>query len=275
MQNSLAVCGSADQPTLPHTKAGRDEGQMGCFVFTQIQIHFLWRFCKRNAKSPHFHSKFLPLNQTGKQELGRMETVSIRPKIDPKWSFFSVGGMVSGSSLLVPLWVCVSSLLLPVDGARSRVSAVAKHLQGLPVPPHLHHVSNQQHRSLVGNQRSYLTCSLYQLGRQNSILVLRCPVLRCASVCGVLLLCLCIFALPDSLTTLWRLKVLISKLLLLDSQHPNLNRWRLFRFFLWPGQPFCNTSIIYFFLVGVRGGFQSLTNNSFTPLKPVPLVSRC
>ena len=73
--------------------------------------------------------------------------------------------LFSGSSLLALFWFCVGSLLPPVDGAGSRVSAFAAHLRGVPDRSHLHHVSNQQHQSLVGNQRRInLSCRLWKPG---------------------------------------------------------------------------------------------------------------
>ena len=131
------------------------------------------------------------------------------------------------------LYLRVASLLLPVDGAGSRFSAVAAHPRGVPEPSHLHHVSNQQHQSLVGNQRGYLGCRLgedwlpeyFALGLSFALtlsalslgyfyvcvcsvyLMLFLPSL----VCLRFLQCVSVyFALPDSLPTSWRLKVLFS-----------------------------------------------------------------
>lgn len=60
---------------------------------------------------------------------------------------------LSGSSVLTLLCVCVASLNRPVDGASSRVLALAV----APHPPWLRHGSYQPHRSLVGNRGGSLS----------------------------------------------------------------------------------------------------------------------
>lgn len=68
-----------------------------------------------------------------------------------------------------PVWqgpaCCGVSLLPPVDGAGSWVSAVDTHLQSIPVAPHLYHVSNQQHQTLIGSE---LSCRLWKVARMSA-----------------------------------------------------------------------------------------------------------
>ena len=124
-----------------------------------------------------------------------------------------------------------------VDGAGSRVSAVVAHLHAVPGPPHLHHVSNQQHQSLVGNQCSYLSCRLVVRTFAHLSLAFCSVVLNRSSVYFNVRQCfssssvsfsvfLCISALHESLPTWWTWTVCffyLQVLLHLDPEHPNLD----------------------------------------------------
>ena len=99
--------------------------------------------------------------------------------------------LMLGSSLLALLCNQEASLVPPIVGAGSWISAVAAHLCRFLICQSCTTLPHEPHQSLVGNQRSYFSCRLPRTGCLNF-----CALLCTVSSYNFLCLTLCVSVSP-------------------------------------------------------------------------------